>query len=63
MNELRPIGTEFEIEYPPIEHSNFIKRHTLKYRIIAHKRTFRFLGDKEGVMGEVVEAIGEKKND
>ena len=56
-NKLRPVGTEFEIEYPPIIGSNVIETSFIKYRVVAHKIAFRFLEDKEGVLSEVVEAI------
>ncbi len=60
MNKLRPIGTEFEITYPPIKTSTFNKDSIIKYRIIAHERRMRFTNDKEGEMVEVIEALEAK---
>ena len=56
-SKLRPIGTEFEIKFPPIVGSNVIEDTFIKYRVVAHKIVFRFLEDKEGVLKEVIEAI------
>ena len=56
-NELRPIGTEFEVVYPPTKFSNSTKPSVMKYQVIAHKKVFKFLGDEEGQIGEVVEAV------
>ena len=56
-NKLRPIGTEFEIEHPPMENSTSRETTITKYRVVAHKKAFQFLEDKEGILSEVVEAI------
>lgn len=48
MSELRPIGTEFEMSYPPMETSTYDRGRTIKNRIVAHKKV---LG------GEIVEII------
>ena len=56
-NKLRPIGTEFEVVYPPITGSTAPKTSIIKYRVIAHKIASQFLEDKKGILSEEVEAI------
>ena len=56
-SKLRPVGTEFEVEYPPIVGSTDTRGSIIKYRIVAHKIALQFLEDEKGILGEVVEPI------
>lgn len=56
-NKLRPIGTEFEVEHPPMESSTSSETTITKYRVIAHKRIAAFPGAVESEMAEMIEAI------
>ena len=56
-NKLRPIGTEFEVERPPMESSTDTKTTITKYRVVAHKRVAGFQGAVDGEMAEMIEAI------
>jgi hypothetical protein len=56
-DELKPIGTEFEIIIPADASSNSTKRHVIKYRVIAHKRVFEHGHDKIGHLGELLKTI------
>lgn len=59
--ELRPIGTEFEITYPPCEYSTICETKVIRYRVTNHVKVARFIGDKEGILAESIEAISIQK--
>ena len=61
--KLRPVGTEFELDYPHIVGSNDTKGCTIKYHIIGYEMVARFRGDKVGVIREVIEAIGVSRDE
>lgn len=54
---LRPIGTEFEIVYPPAVDSTNPYSHVARYRIVAHELALRFPGDKVGTWAETLKAV------
>lgn len=58
-SKLRPVGTVFEVVYPPIvgSTSTNTRGSIIKYRVIAHETSFRSLEDKVGILSEVIEAI------
>lgn len=62
-NKLRPIGTEFEVVFPPIVGSNDTKGCTVKYHVVGYEIVARFRGDKVGVRREVIVAIGVLRNE
>lgn len=55
--KLKPVGTVFEVVYPPIIGDTNTKASIIKYQVIAYERAARFDDDTEGVRREVVEAI------
>ena len=55
--DLRPIGTEFEIVFPPAVTSTDPDSHMARYRIVAHEKAMRFPGDKEGTWAETLKAL------
>lgn len=57
MNKLRPIGTEFWIEYPPAHDSTDCKGRRIKYRVVAHTKSARFVGDEKGILAEEIKPI------
>ena len=56
-NELRPIGMEFTITYPPSPTSTDTRPRTVTWRVKAHVLYARFLDDKVGEMGEEHEMV------
>ena len=56
--ELRPIGTEFDIIYPPDYYMNTEpKSHKVTYRVIGHVKSFNGKWDKIGRWAEEVTTI------
>ena len=55
-NKLRPIGTEFEVERPPMESSTSTETTITKYRIVAHKKVSTLQGNGTG-MAEMLDVI------
>ena len=54
---LRPIGAEFEATFAPHLGGTWPVRVTVRYRVVGHARSCRFMGDEIGVLCEQVEAI------
>lgn len=54
---LRPIGTRFWVHYPPDPWSTDPYSHDRLYEVVGHVKTARFLGDKDGPMGEEIKII------
>lgn len=55
-SKLRPVGTEFEIERPPMESSTSTETTITKYRIVAHKKVATLQGG--GIeMAEMLDVI------
>ena len=55
-NKLRPIGTEFEIERPPMEGSTNTETTITRYRIVAHKEVLS-IQDGGTEMAEMLDVI------
>ena len=58
---LRPIGTTFEIEYPPLDNSTEKVFTIITYKVKDHVKADRFIGDKEGHIVEEIEPIEYRK--
>lgn len=58
---LRPIGTIFSITFPPSEQSTDRMFTTITYKVVAHIKATRFLGDEEGHMVEEIEPISSEQ--
>ena len=54
---LRPVGTEFEIEYPPALSSTDPHPHIARYRVKAHSLVGRFVGDPDPQPAEELECL------
>lgn len=60
MNELRPIGTEFEIIYPAkvgMCENQPLRDRRVKYIVVGHVKAQRYPGDQEGRMMEELRLI------
>ena len=57
MTNLRPIGTVFQYEFPPALSSSECRKSRITYRVTAHVKLVRFIGDEEGVLSEELEAL------
>jgi len=57
MKELRPVGTQFKIAYPPDQFSNDLSAKTITYKVIAHVPVSRSAHDEHSIMAEEVKAI------
>ena len=57
MKELRPIGSLIQQEIPPDLYSTSLSmKSRITYKVTAHVKVARFLGDTEGVLAEELEA-------
>ena len=54
---LRVVGTEFDIVFPPNETSTDRRSCIVTYRVTKHVRAAEFPGDKKGVLKEQLEPI------
>ena len=59
--DLRPIGTEFDIEYPPAVSSTDPMGHKVRYRVRAHSLCARFPHDPNPVWGEEWECLSREE--
>jgi len=57
MADLRPIGTEFEIDLGVDVHSTDPRGRKIKYRVIKHSSVMRFPDDNVGELCESVEPV------
>ena len=58
---LRPIGSEFEATFAPHLGSTWPMRIRVRYRVVGHARSCRFLGDEAGAPCEQVEEIAREE--
>jgi hypothetical protein len=54
---LRPIGTTFDVYYPPSEYTTDRRGQIITYKVKEHTKSMRYLGDKEGQDAELLEVI------
>jgi hypothetical protein len=54
---MRPVGSTFNISYPPSDFSTDRRPCTITYRVKAHAKAMRFDGDEVGVDVEEIEPV------
>ena len=59
---LRPIGTEFEVEYPPSESSTDPYPHVNRYRVAAHVWVSLYEGDPNPRLREELKCVSRERS-
>ena len=58
---LRPVGSKFEVEYPPQLDSNAVdsdKGHVAMFEVVGHVVVGEYPNNDEGVWREIIEMVG-----
>jgi hypothetical protein len=58
---MRPVGTEFEVKYPPQLSSSNPYPHVARYRVVAHTLSGRYEGDSDPQLAEEIECLDYKE--
>ena len=62
-NNLRPVGTIFEVVFSPILGSTSTKGCIIKYHVLGYEMVARYEGDIVGVRREIIEAVHARDGD